>query len=128
MGMSVYYTAKRDMPLTAEEKQQIQAAADQYNAEYPFQNKHEDFCIYSEPLDEPDAVFAGATRIPMNRKLFYDIILYWLKCLTKITRLLKGCTWDARLDEVKLIWEEENGWRLPTDAEYREQKREQSKN
>ena len=73
------------------------------------------------PLLRENTVLAGATAIP--RKKFYDVILYWLKCLTDITRVLDGCEWDVRFDDVELIWEEADGWRLPTDEEMKERKR-----
>ena len=120
MAMSIYYTAKRTYKMTEEEKADISAVADRYIREFPFDFKHEDFCLYNEPFDEEDTVLAGATAIP--RKKYYEVILYWLKCLTDITRILHGCEWDVRFEDVDLIWEEENGWRLPTDEEMKKRK------
>ena len=122
MAMSIYYTAKRVNPLSEAEQTAVQTIADQYCAAFPFQTKHEDFGLYHAPFDEPDTVLDGATAVPMNRKYFYEGILYWLKCLTELTRTLPDCQWCARLDDVDLIWEAENGWRLPTDEEMKARK------
>ena len=122
MGMTIYYTAKRAQAMSTAERTCVQAIADRYCAEFPFQTKHGDFCLYSEPLDTEGAVLDGAAVVPMNRKYFYEAILYWLRCLTEITRALPGCDWDVRLDDVNLIWETEGGWRLPTDEEMKKNK------
>lgn len=117
MGMSIYYTAKRGYALRPAELELVQAIADKYCAAYPFRGKHEDFCIYGEPSDELDVILRGATGIPYAAHLFYDTILYWLKCLTDITRAVSDCTWQVTLDDTALIWENDGGWRLPTDEE-----------
>ena len=122
MGMSVYYTAKREHPLDDAEKAAVQSIVDKYCAAFPFHYKHQDFCLYAEPFDEPDTVLDGATSIPMVMKAFYEIILHWLSCLTELTGLLPDCAWSAHLDDVDLIWEKENGWRLPTDEEMKERR------
>lgn len=119
MSMSIYYTAKRNCPLNNEEKRVVQTIVDKYCSEFPLKNKHEDFCLYSEPFDEQDTVLDGATTIPMNMKIFYDVILYWLKCLSELTEFLSDCEWNVHLDDVDLIWESPNGWRVPTDEEMR---------
>ena len=119
MSMSIYYTAKRNCPSNDDEKKGVQSIVDKYCSEFPFQNKHEDFCLYSEPFDEQDTVLDGATSITMNMKIFYDVILYWLKCLSELTQFLSDCEWNVHLDDVNLIWESPNGWRVPTDEEMR---------
>lgn len=126
MAMSIYYTAIRKRTLDKEERERVQSIVDMYCAKFPFENKHEDFCLYKEPFDEPNIVLDGATRIPWIRSIFYDVIVYWLKCLTELTMLLSDCEWKARLDNVSLIWEGGTGWRLPTDEEYAAAKRKQS--
>lgn len=111
MSVSIYYTAKRDRPLKEEENSAVHAIADRYCKGYPFADKYEDFCLYEAPFDEADTVLQGATAIPADSEDVYDIILYWLDCLTDITRELGGCIWQANLDDVGLLWED--SWRLP---------------
>lgn len=118
MAMSIYYTAKREGGfLKNEEKSAIRSIVDRYCAEFPFKTKHEDFCLFSEPFDNQNIVLDGATAIPMNMRFFYNSILYWIKCITELTRVLSDCEWSVHLDDVDLIWETEKGWRLPTDEE-----------
>ena len=120
MAMSIYYTAKRTYQMNDEEKANVRSVADKYCKEFPFDFRHEDFCLYDEPFDEENTILAGATAIP--QKKYYDVILYWLKCLTDITRILHECEWDVRFEDVDLIWEEDDGWRLPTDEEMKQRR------
>jgi len=122
MSMSLYYNAVRETAMNDEEREGVQTAAGRYIADYPFETRHEDFCLYSEPLDGENVILAGATKIPQRRGEFYEVILHWLKCLTEIRRALHGCEWDVRLDNVDLIWDEKEGWRLPTDDEMKARK------
>ncbi len=117
MSMSIYYTAKRNCPLNDNEKRAVQEIVDKYCLEFPLKDKHENFCLYGEPFDEQDTVLDGATTIPMNMDIFYDVIQYWLKCLSELTVFLSDCEWNVHLDDVNLIWESPNGWRVPTDEE-----------
>ena len=47
MSCSLYYTAKRNMPLTYTENRTINNIVEKYNSEYPFSEKTEDFCVYN---------------------------------------------------------------------------------
>lgn len=108
--ISIYYTAKRNIPLTESENTAIENIVDKYNSGYPFEEKAEDFCVYQP---ENDVVFSGATGLPYtdDYDLTFEICDYWLDCLTEITEVLKSCQWDVSLDDVTLIYD--NGWRFP---------------
>ena len=43
--MSIYYTAIRERTLDKEERARVQSIVDMYCAKFPFENKHEDFCL-----------------------------------------------------------------------------------
>lgn len=114
MSISIYYTAKRDHQLSADEETAVRSIADRYCAGYPYGEKYEDFCLYKAPFDEADTVLQGSTAVPVESDDVYEIILYWLECLTDITRELKGCTWCANLDDTELIWDG-SSWHLPNE-------------
>ena len=120
MSFSLYYQAKRDRPLTGDEEAAVAEIVRHSRARYPFKRKVEDFGVY--PAGEgAGVIFSGATKLPGNGpKALYDTANYWLKGLTEITRLLEGASWEVRFDDVDLILDPEEGWRFPTDEEYRQ--------
>ena len=59
MSVSIYYEAERKHKLNDEEKAEVSAIVDRYCAKYPFEEKYEDFCLYSEPLDSEETVLQG---------------------------------------------------------------------
>lgn len=119
MSFSLYYQAKRDRPLTGEEEQAVAEIVRHSCDQYPFKRKVEDFGVYPAEGEEK-VIFNGSTKLPGNGpKVLYDTANYWLKGLTQITRLLEGASWEVRFDDVDLILDPEEGWRFPTDEEYR---------
>ena len=122
MSFSLYYTAKREYPLTAQEQVAAQEITERYCAQYPFRRKAADFGIYDRK-EQGDIIFSGATKLPGGRlQTLYDAANYWMKCLTELTGLLEGAVWSATFDDVDLIFDPEEDWRFPTDEEYKEQK------
>lgn len=119
MSCSLYYTAKRNMPLTYTENRTINNIVEKYNSEYPFSEKAEDFCVYNTTKN--GVIFSGSTKLPYidDFELSFEICEYWLECLTEITKVLHDCQWNVSLDDVSLIYSKDTGWRFPTDNEYK---------
>lgn len=123
MAFALYYEAKRKEPLTEQEKAISKEISEKYCSEYPFKRKVEDFGIYDDFEYKDDIIFSGATKLPGNGpKILFDVANYWLKCLTEITYLLSNATWNVTFDDVDLIFDLNDGWRFPTDEEYKKQK------
>ena len=123
MAFALYYEAKRKEPLTEQEKAISKEISEKYCSEYPFKRKVEDFGIYDDCEYKDDIIFSGATKLPGNGpKILFDVANYWLKCLTEITYLLSNATWNVTFDDVDLIFDLNDGWRFPTDEEYKKQK------
>lgn len=123
MAYAIYYEAARKEPLTERERTVSREIAERYCSEYPFKRKVEDFGIYETSEDQDDIIFSGSTKLPGNSpKTLFDAANYWLKCLTEITHLLTNAAWNVTFDDVDLIFDLEEGWRFPTDEEYKEQK------
>ncbi|MCM1506528.1 MAG: hypothetical protein NC177_05260 [Ruminococcus flavefaciens] len=113
MSCSVYYTAERNTPLTDTEKVSVNNIVEKYNSEYPFDEKAEDFCVY-DSVPENNVIFEGATKLPdSDIELSFDVAMYWLECLTEITRLLHGCQWTVTLEDDEMEWDDTYGWGLP---------------
>lgn len=122
MAFSLYYKAKREQPLTEQEKEACKEIIEKYCSQYPFKRKVEDFSIYDVDSDE-DIIFSGSTKLPTTGpKALFDVANYWLKCLTEITDLLTNSTWAVTFDDVDMILDSNEGWRFPTDEEYNRKK------
>lgn len=122
MAYSLYYEAKREQPLTEQEKRISKEITEKYCSQYPFKRKVEDFGVY-DIENQDDIIFSGSTKLPgTGPKVLFDVANYWLKCLTDITHLLTNSTWTVMFDDVELIFDSNEGWRFPTDEEYNQRK------
>ena len=46
MSVSLYYTAKRDYPISKQEQDACQQTVERYIANYPLGDMYESFCVY----------------------------------------------------------------------------------
>ena len=122
MAFSLYYEAKRKSPLTEQEKAIIKEISEKYCSEIPFKQKVEDFCIYDDSEYKDNIIFSGATKLPGNSpEILFIVANYYLECLSEITYNSTNAKWSVTFDDVELIFDLNNGWRFPTDEEYKEQ-------
>lgn len=117
MSVSLYYTARREQPITLQEQKRCDEIAGHYDEKYPFGELYEGFCIYDLEKDtsgrEDDVILDGSTKLPSNvdEELCLNILEWWLKCLGEIAGVLNGAQWDVHLDDMSFEWsEEENGF------------------
>ena len=123
MAFAIYYEAARKEPLTEQERTISKEISEKYCAEYPFKRKVEDFGIYEDSEGQDGIIFSGSTKLPRNSpKTLFEVANYWLKCLTEITHLLTNAAWNVTFDDVDLVFDADEGWRFPTDEEYKKQK------
>ncbi len=101
MSISLYYTAKREYPITAQEQEACRKAAEQYIADYPLGEMYEPFCIYDLDTGE-DIIFQGATKLPIDggEAHFAEVHDYWSDCLQEIIGLLPDAQWHIHIDDV----------------------------
>lgn len=101
------------MPLTDTESISVNSIIERYDSEYPFGEKSEDFCVYSD-ITENDVIFDGATKLPdSDIEISFEIACYWLECLTEITEVLKDCQWTVTIDDTEMVWDNNYGWSFP---------------
>lgn len=103
MSVSLYYTAKRDRPISEQEQAACQNIVDQYIAEYPLGEMYEPFCVYDlDGTSEAGVIFQGATKLPLDegQEHFIDVHDYWTECLQKIIHLLPGAQWHIHIDDL----------------------------
>ncbi len=107
MGVSVYYSALRERPLTEQEADTIDAIV--LSNETVGRPHYESFCVYdrSEPC-EPNAIFEGATKLPLTTEdEFWNELLHLCRTLTLVRRILPDAEWDVRIDDLVVYWNAE---------------------
>jgi hypothetical protein len=119
MGISLYYQARREQPLSSEERAAIDSAVDRYPvealiAEIPLAPEDYDgeaFVTYPAACElEPGVVFEGATKLPTNsEEAFWVAIQFWCQLLTVIRHLLPDAEWAVHIDDHDLSWDPEQG-------------------
>lgn len=108
--------------MTSKEDARIEEISQKYMEEYKGTEFEGPGCIKGE---EGEPIFAGDIRIPFYSPELEDeleeFLDYWLQWLTEITHVLVGAEWEVSVEDVPLLWDNESGWRLMTDEEYKEQ-------
>lgn len=102
MSVSLYYTAKREYPISGQEKKACQEVVDHYISEYPLGEMYEGFCVYDlDGAAEEDVIFEGATKLPLDEgeSHFAKVYDYWADCLQKVIEQLPGAQWDIHIDD-----------------------------
>lgn len=122
---SIYYQANRNYPLTQSEQEKIDQILKECEENYPFPGRGETLCQYSYDLAEPTCIFSGAVKLPYpvddddeTMQMQTEALFFLIEWLTSVRRVIPNAQWDASLEDVELIWEEENGYRLMTNEEY----------
>ncbi len=102
MSVSLYYTAKREKPISKQEQETCQRIVERYIAEYSLGEMYEGFCVYdlSKP-SEADVIFEGATKLPLDEgeEHFMKVLDYWADCLQEIINILPHAQWDIHIDD-----------------------------
>lgn len=110
MGISIYYSADRDRPLSKQETAEVQQIVERYQADFNFRGG-EDFCVYEYDEAEPRRIFEGATGLPMGEpENTFEACLHWASCLTEIRRMILDADWHVHMDDYDLTWDEDEGW------------------
>lgn len=102
MSVSLYYTAKREYPISKQEQESCQKIVECYIAEYPLGDMYESFCVYdmSSP-SEKNVIFEGATKLPLDEgeSHLLEVLDYWADCLQKIIDILPHARWNIHIDD-----------------------------
>jgi len=117
VGISIYYTAYRNEPLSPEESASIQNIVTRYSVDNEIAERErtgegfrwESFCVY-DPDDptEPGIIFEGATKLPDNSEdAIWEGLQHWCRLLTEVRRALPGTKWRVHVDDHDIPWDEE---------------------
>ena len=117
MSISIYYEARRERPLSEEERRAIDEIVRSYSittavtesGEETDGRNWEDFGVYERHKHTgPNVIFEGATGLPMtDEDEFWEAIQHWCRVLTLIRRVLANATWSAHIDDLDITWDDE---------------------
>lgn len=64
MSVSLYYTGKREYPMSKEEQEACSKIVERFHEEYPLGDMYESFCVYdwTKPTEE-NVIFEGGYKI-----------------------------------------------------------------
>lgn len=120
MGFSIYYTAKRDTPLTPIEVQRIDAIAQSFDVtaeieRYAHSGKGlnwESFTLYETSRLTGEDVLSGATALPDSKPFaMHKGARHWVNCLNRIRReVLADAGWSVQIEDKPLLWDDKHGW------------------
>jgi len=114
MSVSIYYEAKRTAPLSLAEKEAVNAMLEKFSVDKAIEKymgtgeglNWESFGFYNKPY-EAGIILSGSTQLPDNSEnAVWTGIQHWCAALTEIRRAVKNATWDVRVEDHKLHWDE----------------------
>jgi hypothetical protein len=109
---TLYYTAKRNSPLTKEEIQLIDDLVKKYSDDEILELTHEGggetFSFYPQEKSS-EIILEGSTKLPVGfvPHRSEDVFLVadnWLSLLAHIRDLIPVDEWDVRLENDKFLW------------------------
>lgn len=110
MGISIYYAARREKPLTDTEQKEIDRLIAEYSVDKEIEdyNNWETFCVYDkEDPSECNIIFEGATRLPDNSKeALWEGVQHWSLLLAAIRNRIQNAEWHVHVDDHELVWDE----------------------
>ena len=66
----------------------------------------EDFCLYRRPLDEPEMILDGATKLPCEDEALSPAIERWCRALTELRRSVPDADWHVHVDDLDVHWDQ----------------------
>jgi hypothetical protein len=119
LSISIYYSARREQPLSPAERANVDALVAKYTIEEQLAERErtgegpnwESFCVYnSVGAEESGVVFEGATKLPDNsEKSLWLGVQHWCRLLSEIRRVLQDASWQVHIDDHSIVWDEERG-------------------
>jgi hypothetical protein len=116
VGISIYYQARRERPLSTGEWEAIEELVDRHDVGTRVSEAGQEvegpgwasFCIYPhDEHTEPGVIFEGGAGLPLtDEDEFWAAIQHWCRVLTLIRRAVPGATWSAHIDDLAVAWDE----------------------
>jgi hypothetical protein len=116
VSISLYYTARRDHPLSSDESGAIERLRHSYSIRDQVERRAqtgkghngENFGVYDRANPgEPDIIFEGATKLPGSQKACWELLQHWCELLSEVRRAVPGAQWHVHVDDHDIRWDEE---------------------
>jgi hypothetical protein len=115
MALSIYYSARRPTPLSAEEQAEIEKVL----ARYSVDSRAERFADTGEGLNwqpfghtspsrfsSADVVFEGSTPLPDNtEEAFSAGVIHWCNALSALRPIISKALWSVRVEDQEIAWD-----------------------
>ncbi|MEU1126021.1 hypothetical protein ABZ371_21250 [Streptomyces sp. NPDC005899] len=112
MSVSLYYRARRAMPLTDAETAAVERVAAARTASFPYQDE-EGLYLYDGDAGRPDEVVAGSTKLPLDPGRVLPVLDHVLGSVTELRRALPGAEWHVHMDDLDVPWDGTDGYAFP---------------
>ncbi|MFI8230663.1 hypothetical protein ACIGDI_17665 [Streptomyces sp. NPDC085900] len=112
MSVSLYYRARRALPLTEAESAEVERVVAAHLAAFPYDDQ-ECLTLYARNADEPDELLAGSTKMPLDPGRLLPVVASVLDALTELRRALPDGEWHVHMDDLDVPWDEDAGYALP---------------
>jgi hypothetical protein len=116
VGVSIYYSASRQRPLSPAECAAIEWAVTRFPVESLIREcrvSEEEFngeSFYVYPRDEntePNVVFEGATKLPScTDDAMWVAVQYLCEVLSEVRRVLYDAEWHVHVDDYDIAWDD----------------------
>lgn len=112
MGMSIYYSASRDTPLSVAERSVLEGLPSRYPTErlrlqIGYDRPLEGLDFYDDL--QPPEILAGSTGIfgDIPEQGLLEVFEYWLGALAELRLAIVGAAWDVRFEAMTIPWFDE---------------------
>lgn len=110
MSASLYYSAKRNFPLSSAEYIRIQSIIKKFNRDFPYKNE-EMLSFYQHPSSE--YIIEGATKLAVHdENVLITSVNYWLSALSQLRVVLPSAEWDVSVEHYSAAWVKDQ-WEMP---------------
>lgn len=114
MGVSIYYTARRVLPLSPDEQAILGRHVREFNDASPTDG--EELALW--PLDDPSVVLNGSTRLTSEGAAeAARALIHWCAAITELRRAIPDADWRVQVDDADLTWDEAGGYDAGIDEE-----------
>jgi hypothetical protein len=116
MSVSIYYTACRSYGLSEAERKAIEEVISRFSVKDQIEEylisghgwSGEDFFLYQEPLDSPQMIIDGATKLPNDSMDdLVSAVYHWCRALSEIHHLLTDADWHVHVDDHDIQWDKQ---------------------
>ncbi|MFI8438800.1 hypothetical protein ACIGJO_34745 [Streptomyces sp. NPDC079020] len=112
MSVSLYYSARRDTPLSPAETTAVQRIVSARGATYPYDDE-EGLHLYDTGGDEPEQILAGSTKLTFEPARLFPQLGHLLGSMTELRRAVPEAAWHVAIDDADVEWDERAGYTLP---------------